>query len=537
MFKALMKVRLKSLWQSMFSKMAAKNKKRNPVRFVLFLLFALYIIAALLMSIGGLFYQIAGSFHAIGFDWLYFSFVVIACFSLNFIGSVFMTQNQIFDAKDNNLLLSMPIPMSYILASRMLTLVFLNSLYTLLIAIPAIIVYFMQVPFSISILIMYIIGILFIPIFTMAITCVVAWIIALISSKMRNKNLIIIVLLLTFFGAYMYFAMNIQTYIGKLITKGETIGNAIRNTLPPFYSFGKAIADVNYIDLVMFIAWAVIPFVAIYMLLTKSFLKIATSNKGLKKVKYVQKELKVSSIRNSLILKELKHFVSLPMYMFNCGIGVVMELFLAGALIVKKDEIVKMFIQQPGLDKFIPLLLCLMSCFCIATIDISAPSISLEGPSLWILRSNPIKTTDIFFAKIATNFIIGAPVSIILSVVGWFTIPMGLFEKIILLIVPLIFLAFISIFGLVSNVWFPKLQWINTTVVVKQSMSVMITVFGGLAAVALPIIGVFLLLKIPSISSINMNLYAMIWACIFMIINIVMVLYLKGAGKRKFETL
>lgn len=59
--------------------------------------------------------------------------------TLMVIGSVFMAKSQLYEAKDNDLLLSMPIRPRAILASRMLTLGIVNFVYGLIVAAPAII--------------------------------------------------------------------------------------------------------------------------------------------------------------------------------------------------------------------------------------------------------------------------------------------------------------------------------------------------------------------------------------------------------------
>jgi ABC-2 type transport system permease protein len=58
-------------------------------------------------------------------------------FAMMFIGSIFAAKAQLYEAKDNELLLSMPIPPSAILASRMLTLLLINLAFDLMIAVPA----------------------------------------------------------------------------------------------------------------------------------------------------------------------------------------------------------------------------------------------------------------------------------------------------------------------------------------------------------------------------------------------------------------
>ena len=57
-------------------------------------------------------------------------------FALMFIGSVFTAKSQLFEAKDNELLLSMPVPPGMILLSRMAALLAMNFVLELVVALP-----------------------------------------------------------------------------------------------------------------------------------------------------------------------------------------------------------------------------------------------------------------------------------------------------------------------------------------------------------------------------------------------------------------
>ena len=76
----------------------------------------------------------------------------LVCFILCFVGTVFSTQSMIYNSKDNELLISMPIPPKTILLSRIFTLAVLNYFFALLIFLPLLLAWAMTrgVRFSIS---------------------------------------------------------------------------------------------------------------------------------------------------------------------------------------------------------------------------------------------------------------------------------------------------------------------------------------------------------------------------------------------------
>ena len=61
-------------------------------------------------------------------------------------GSVFNTYSGLYLAKDNDLLLSMPIPVRIIMASRLLSVYLMGLMYSGVVILPAIIVYWCTVP-------------------------------------------------------------------------------------------------------------------------------------------------------------------------------------------------------------------------------------------------------------------------------------------------------------------------------------------------------------------------------------------------------
>lgn len=533
MFKVLLKTRLAALFDSVFRRGSVNSKERGPVFKVLMGLLALYVIVALLFSTGAMFHMIAKPLISVNLGWLYFSLTSLFAFILSFVGSVFVAKAQIFEAKDNDLLLSMPISPSVILASRASVIVFLNLIYTLFIMLPAIFVYGMNAEITPAMLTIFIIAVLLLPFFSSAVSLIFGWLIALISSKLRRKNLITTILMLVFFIGYMSIYMNMQSYMSELISNGEAIGEAIKKVFPPAYFFGTAINNIDWLSLLLFALWCIVPFLIIYIVLARSFIKIATTNVGEYKAVYVEKSLKSSSSRIALIKKDLLRFFNTPIYLINCGLGVIFQIIIAGALIIKGSSILPAELAAMGDTVSLPIILCLIMCFCVAMTNTTAPSISLEGKNLWLLKALPVATKDVLFAKIDANLIIGIPVIIVVSIVSWIALPMSFLEGLIILMVPLTLQVFTALWGLISNLIFPKLDWINETTVIKQSASVLVGMFGILA-----IIMVAVILYVAKLSEIiPIEQYMMICALFFIILSIGMVYFIRTKGVRMFETL
>lgn len=485
MLKALISTRLLALL-SYLVRGSVKKKKHSLAMKIAIAALVIYVIGCLFMMFGFLFMEICIPFHEMGIDWFYFGMAAITAAGLMFIGSVFTTQTQLYEARDNDLLLSMPIPPRYILGSRMIILLVLNYFFQVLVVAPAGVIYCMYIPVNALGIVCFIAAFLVLPLLVLALSCLFGWIAALISSRVRNKSLITLVLSLAFLGAYFYFFSNMNTYIQKLIVNGDAIAGSIKGSALPVYWLGTAIAEQNILNLLLFVLCAVVPFVTVYATLSASFIRVATAKRGFAKIKYKEQALKVSSARAALLKKELKHFASSPMYMLNGAIGVVFILVAAAALIIRNDLINTLLKDIPELMPFIgPVaigMLCLISC----TNIISAPSISLEGKNLWISKSIPVDIGDVLLSKAMLHILVCLPPVLIAEIVAAFALKLTAGMTLLLLAIPALITIFCGLFGVAVNLKFPRFDWISETVAVKQGASSMIAMFGSAAVVILP---------------------------------------------------
>ena len=136
MLKALLKVRL-AAFGAYFTGASRSRRRQSKVQKIGMLAVMLYALAAFGMLFYTSFSAIAGIYAHEGFGWLYFAMYAIMAFALMVFGSVFTAKAQLYEAKDNELLLSMPIAPRAILASRMASLWLLNLIFGLVVAVPA----------------------------------------------------------------------------------------------------------------------------------------------------------------------------------------------------------------------------------------------------------------------------------------------------------------------------------------------------------------------------------------------------------------
>ena len=77
--------------------------------------------------------------------WLYYLLMGLIAVFLGTFGSVFSTYSSLYLSKDNDLLLSLPIPVRTLMASRLLTVYLMGLMYSAVVILPAVIVYWVTV--------------------------------------------------------------------------------------------------------------------------------------------------------------------------------------------------------------------------------------------------------------------------------------------------------------------------------------------------------------------------------------------------------
>ena len=537
MLKVLLKIRLKALADSMFNRHRGKKSGGKGMKALLVFLL-IYCVVVFGGMFGAMFYSMYEPFSSLQMDWLYYSLGAVLAAMLCFVGSVFFTQSTLYDAKDNDLLLSMPIRPSAIVGSRLLLLLLLNYGYSLLITLPCGVVRCFLGPVTAGGVIRYVLYALLLPLIPTTLSCIVGGLIALLISRVRNKSLVTMVMSLAFMGVYFAVCFNLQSYIDTMIRNGAAIGAAIQKALPPFYAADLAISEGSWLQLLRFSAWCVLPFAAVFALLSRGFIRIATMKKGARKVKYQAKAMHSASVRWALTRKELIHLGNSAPYMLNGCLGAILCVALAVLVAIRGESILQGLtdIYAAGLGDisgFVMPIACVLECFTLSMTIVSAPSISLEAKNLWLLQSAPIRAGDVLMSKVLMHLIVAVSASVVSSLVLVLALPMSAVDAVLLFIVPLVLCLFMALLGVVVNLHWPRLDYTNETVVIKQSASVMITMFSGMGVVLLPALLYGLLLR----RFMGLQLTLAIYAGLLAIACFVMYDYLTHRAEKAFANL
>lgn len=230
------------------------------------------------------------------------------------------------------------------------------------------------------------------------------------------------------------------------------------------------------------------------VLISRSFLKIATSSGKVEKRVYKEKTTKPKSVHGALLGKEFIRFLSSPVYMLNCGLGILLLPIAGAALLWKGGTIISMLNSVFGARAGgTPLLLCALICMLASMNDMAAPSVSLEGKTLWLVQSLPVTPWQILRAKLHLQLLLTGFPALLCFVCLPFIYPYSLLEIILTAFVLLANVLFSALFDLFLGVMTANLTWINEMTPIKQSASAVFAMLGGIGYTALLCVGFMML--------------------------------------------
>ena len=492
MLKTLVKKQLMEIFRSYFYN-AKTNKKRSTAGIIAYIL----LFAALMIGlIGGMFTGLSVSLCApltqAGMGWLYFALMSLLAIFLGAFGSVFNTYSGLYFAKDNDLLLSLPIPVRTLMASRLLTVYLMGLMYSAVVILPAVIVYWVTVSAAPMALLGGVLLTALISIFVLTLSCALGWVVAKVSRKLKHKSFITVIVSLAGLAIYYFFVFKAQTAIEQLVANAAVYGEKIKGAAHPLYVFGlTGTGDVTAMLLSAAVILAL--FALTWTLLSRSFLQITTASGASGKAVYREKAVKRRSADAALFKKELARFTASPNYMLNCGLGILLLPVAGVALVIKGGELLPLLQMAFGnRGGCVEVLLCTGVCTIAAMNDMATPSVSLEGKNLWLAQSLPVTPWQVLRAKLKVQLALTAIPALVPLACMVLVLPLTPALPLIF-VTALSYIAFSACLGLTLGVMRANLTWTNELAPIKQSLAVTIAMFGGWAY-ALALAGLYLLL-------------------------------------------
>lgn len=481
MIKTLLKKQISEIFRSYLYNPKTGKARSSAATAGYIIIFVLLIVGLIGGMFTGLSLVMAGALSSVGLDWLYFAIMGLIALLLGSFGSVFNTYSGLYLSKDNDLLLSCPIPVSSIIASRLLGVYIMGLIYSATVTVPAAAVYILLVKCSAGSIIGGLIFILMISVSVMTLSCILGYAVAKISLKLKNKSFVTVLSSLLFIGLYYLLYFKAQSLIQDLISNAVVYGEKIKTAAYPIYIFGKAptgdaLACIG-------LSAVVLAFFAITVyIISRSFLKIATSTAKAGNKTYKEQSSKSKSAGNALFFKELRRFTSSSGYMLNCGFGILFLLFAGVALLFKGEEIFQNILPMFGLSTdFSAAILTFIICLMSTMNNMAAPSVSLEGKSIWLLQSLPISPYKAIKSKLLVQIVLTSPPTLFCSLCAAFTSSFSIVQKAFIILFPQLFVLLFAAFAMFMGLKMPNLSWTSEIIVIKQSGCVGFSLLFGFA--------------------------------------------------------
>lgn len=454
----------------------------------------------------------------------------------------------LFEARDFELLMSMPISNKTIVFSKLCSLLILNYLGFGAVFIPCLIVYGVLSLASIGFYILGLIAFLVGPFLVVAVCSFISYLLGLLLRRTKFKSIIMSMVSLLIFIVFMVFYMSFVVKTSAI--EGE-LGNdfnaimqlygdmikGLKENIQTYYPIAKFLSEGlqgNLVSYLIYLVIMVIPFALLVLVVSKNFLKANMRSKNSSSSKnYTFKNQKQENKIVAIFKRDFKRFISSSNQMLNIGIGPILSTILVVVMAINFKNIGGSETNEEAefiINKLLPLLLVLTAGFTFGIMPSTSSSISLEGKSFWILKSSPIKTEDVFISKVLFYVIICLPFILVNTVLIYFFTNTSVFNCILVLLIQISLVLGYSLEGLWINILTPKFDWDNEVKAIKQGTGTLLSMLFGF------VLGV--ILYVPPFILIGLGINGFIVLLVdSLVVSTIMGVVLFTHGKKRYEQL
>lgn len=525
MWKALCKRQLLELLCGNNKKRRTKIKKTSPIGMALLILLLVALFSVIFFGYG---MMMAEAMYLADVSWLFFAFAGALALLLGLFGSAYLVKGQLYEAKDNELLLAMPIPPITILTVRLLFLWVQTFLLEAVAIVPMWIAYLCYAPLTLANFSGVLLMLLSLPTISLAIACFLARLLSFLMARVKHKSLVAMGGFFTGMVLYFVVCFWMNQFIDELLLNVAAFAERIK-AIYPLYILGKAMAGDALAIVVLTVLFFAIAALCIYYL-AQNFFKICAGERGVIRNK---KEAKIGARRSvftALLLREVKRLWNIPIYFMNAVLGGVFLLIAGVGLLIEKSSIDEIFAMVPELAMYTPLIALGLLGFFACTATTTTATISLEGKAITILQSMPVPTKMVFLSKLALHMLFLGSSNVFFAIAASIALSVPLLQTMQLLVIAVLLSVFTGILGLLLNLWLPNLNYNTPTQAVKQGAPVLLFMLFGYLLIA-----AFVLLFIYT----PLTVSTFLTVCVLVLTLLVMlaVWWLNKWGLHRFETL
>ena len=479
MIRALLRKQLRELGAA-FLRSSKTGKARSRASAMGYALLFAVLVVVLMLCFAGMALPLASVLLPAGLDWLYFASMGLTALLVSVLASAFTSYSGLFQSRDNELLLSLPIPPAVIFGVRMSTVYLARLIYLLMAWVPAGVCYGLLAAHPLAGVLCSIPMALVLAGAACILAVLLGWAVALANDRARHKSLVTVVCSLVFFALYYAGFLRVQEMLDDLLADAAQSGAALARAAWPLRLLGGAAAG-ELPALAGLVLSTALCFAVFCKLLEKPYLRRMTARKGTARTAYHARKTRPVSLRQALLSRELLHLGSSASYLLNCAMGSLALLLLSGAMGYKADALRALAARLPARELGVVLLT--FTVVLVAGMNLlTVPSVSLEGEQLWQLQSLPVTPWQVLRAKLDLHLLVTLPPALLSLACGLVLLRTPWTSALLAGLLVALDVVFTAAAGLMFGVTMPQFHWTSEMAVIKQNPSVLLALLVNWAA-------------------------------------------------------
>ena len=440
--------------------------------------------------------------------------MVINCLIM-LLTTIYKAGGLLFGHQDADRLLSLPVGTRTLLSSRMILLYGMNVFFSLFFMVPTAVAYAVIAQPDPWFYGHFILTFLTMPLIPIVVASGIGILLSLLAGRFRHKNAVTLILSLALLCGVFFLSFGSTHVTAADLTDMSTAMVAfMERAYPPSAWYIAAVADGSGSSLALFVLVSLAVFALFCGIVGWKYRAISSALSGVRtKSRYQLKSLHTSSAFQALFFKELRRFLSSPLYVMNTIIGPILLTIAAIVTLVTGVDGLEKILAIPELSGMIRDILPFGMALFMGMSSMSACTISLEGPQLWIPQTLPVSVGQIYRSKVALTLATCLPFVVVDGVLFGILLRLDFLSMLLTILLPSAYTLLVALGGLLLNLLFPNFEWTNEMTVIKQSMPVLFTLLGGMASAAIPLAVVMLVPGVDAVLAGFVTLAAVLAVC------------------------
>ena len=430
---------------------------------------------------------------AVGQETALLSMFVAITTILTLVEGIYKSGNLIFNCRDDDLLLSLPLSRAQIVGLRIFKFYVFEVVFNALYLVPAMLAYGLFMSAGVAYWLVSAMMIFLLPIIPITIACVIGALITAFASRFKKHNVITVILAFVCMLVMMVFSFKASDFTRNIGNYAGGISGTINSVYYPARVYTELASQFDFGKLLVFIAIHIAVILVAIAFISKIYFRVNSRAKSVPTSTSKREKVVIGSKARrpfaALVKKELNRIASSPTLMVNAGFGLILFLIGVGVICFKFDALSGLLsapdreeitLTLDDIRQYLPVVTFALMAFCSLMSFMTTTLISLEKKAINLTKTLPISARKILLAKVmATLAIVWPPILIgVMAMIIRFQF--GILESLLLVIAGVVLPAITELFGILVDLKHANFNAETDAEIVKQSTGSMISTFFGL---------------------------------------------------------